>query len=84
MVFGPSVARAVRQRPASTGHESPLGLAQVMKKLPKSNLRHTLLRKQHDARIQEEARLANDIQRQYPDTPRSEALRIAIKWGNRG
>ena len=55
-----------------------------MKKLPKSNLRHTLLRKQHDARIQEEARLANDIQRQYPDTPRSEALRIAIKWGNRG
>ncbi len=43
-------------------------------------LRSAMLRKAYDARIQEEARLANDIQRQCPDISRSEALRIAAKW----
>lgn len=35
---------------------------------------------QQYARVAQEVRVARDIQRQHPDIPWSEALRIAAKW----
>jgi hypothetical protein len=44
-----------------------------------STTRRRLFKQVADVIVQEEARIANDYQKQHPDMSRSEALRLAAK-----